>query len=88
MVDFVKIAIRDGHFIKNSKLLDFKVLVSSKTGELENKLTAKHKGLKFYLYDSGRLIIQGSLHKYKNNGYNYNDFTLNELINDPFMPFY
>ncbi|MGV3684376.1 MAG: hypothetical protein ACO1NS_02035 [Daejeonella sp.] len=42
---------------------------------------ASFRGLKFKLYQTGRVEIEGSLHKYHNGGdHNYNDFTYPDLV--------
>ena len=68
MIDFVKVnaVLFTGVDITANPLLDFEKIVNTKTGELKQFSTAKHKNLKFTLYDSGRLLITGSLHKYFN----------------------
>jgi hypothetical protein len=47
-------------------LLDFRQAYSTKTGEMDSYIYAKHCGFTFKLYDSGLLIISGSIHKYFN----------------------
>lgn len=86
MIDFVKISYQcpDNRFILNlinNPLLDFECVVSEKTGEIKsNFLQAGYKNLKFFLYNKEKLYIQGSLHKYFNDGvHNYNDFTFSNL---------
>tara|TARA_R110002167_G_scaffold312948_4_gene518638 strand:- start:3939 stop:4760 length:822 start_codon:yes stop_codon:yes gene_type:complete len=51
------------------------------TGELLNVRKARYRNLDFIIYDSGLLIVKGSLHKYKNQGiHNYDDFTYHDLL--------
>lgn len=86
MIDFVKAKINPldvPEDFKNHKLLNFTIPVNPRTGEIKKGVTcleAEYKNLKFHLYDSGLLIISGSLHKFFNEGYhNYNTFDINNL---------
>jgi len=80
MFDYVKMVIDKPGFnnelVKNP-LLSFLIQVNSQTGEIPiNKQIAQYKGLTFTVYETGRVEIKGSLHKYWNNGvHNYNDFS-------------
>jgi hypothetical protein len=43
--------------------------------------TAFFQGLKFTIWETGRITLEGSLHKYWNNGaHNYNDFNKNAVL--------
>ena len=82
MIDFIKIRVinTDPKVLLNNPLLEFKQEVSVKTGELSKNVEAIYKGLKFIVYASGVIIVQGSLHKYMNNGkHNYDDFYRSQL---------
>lgn len=92
MIDGVKIVtkLHDASHLINNQLLDFKSLVNTDTGEIScNKYgtytrISNYKNLKFTLKENSHgqyiLIIEGSLHKYFNNGvHNYNDFTFENL---------
>ncbi|KAA1247980.1 hypothetical protein [Aquimarina sp. RZ0] len=83
VVDFIKVHIREfnmQHLEENENLEFTREFVCS-TGELKPKKKASYKNLVFTLYDSGLLIIQGSIHKYKNDGiHNYDDFSLNQIV--------
>jgi len=82
VIDFVKVNLPNDTLksLNKSKELDFKILVSKKTGEYGNKEIAEYKGLKFIVHNSGYIQMQGSLHKYWNHGeHNYDDFTFNDL---------
>ena len=83
MIDFIKYELKDINpdTIEGNPLLDFFNKVNTKTGELGKYLNAYYKGLEFKIYDSTdanpkrRLTLEGSLHKYWNNGaHNFNDF--------------
>lgn len=86
MIDYVKLNIipQDLYWVKQlqeNPLLDFKTVVSLKTGEKAITEEAEYKGLKFIIYESGTILLKGSLHKYWNNdNHNYNDFTYNNLV--------
>lgn len=87
MVDFVKIIIKDLNpsILEANPLLDFYDNINLLTGEIKtinrtgNKITpfknALYNGLEFRIYDTGTIILKGSLHKYYNAGaHNFNDF--------------
>lgn len=45
------------------------------------KQIAYFKNIRFTVYDSGRIIVEGSIHKYWNNGeHNFNDFGLFDVV--------
>ncbi len=87
MVDFVKIIIKDLNpsILEANPLLDFYDNINLLTGEIKtinrtgNKIipykNALYNGLEFRIYDTGTIILKGSLHKYYNAGaHNFNDF--------------
>ncbi len=80
MVDYFKINLPKGYQskIRNHPDLNFSVWVNPDTGEVvATKEVAYYKDLKFIVHSSGRVVIDGSLHKYWNNGeHNFNDFSL------------
>ena len=89
MIDFIKIYVLglEVDCLLNNVLLDFCDVMNPDTGELRSrnrkgeeitpKKTASYKGLLFTIYYNGRVTIQGSLHKYFNDGlHNHNDFDL------------
>ena len=72
--------------LESNYLLEFSNKVNVKTGELGVYLNAFYRGLEFKIYESTethpnrRATIEGSLHKYWNNGaHNFNDFGINEM---------
>lgn len=88
VIDFIKLNLINTDFahIEAHPLLDFIMEVNTKTGEYKNVQKAYYKGLEFRLYEPTektpykRLTLEGSLHKYWNNGaHNFNDFGINEL---------
>ena len=80
MVDFVKCWYQDALAIKENPLLDFRLKLNTKTGEIEPFEVAKYRGMKFKVWNTGFLEISGSLHKFKNEGlHNYDDFTYSVL---------
>lgn len=93
MIDYLKVLV-NGIVIpdlRNNKYLNFYSHVNTSTGEIKtinrnNKYRcpgerAEYKGLEFIIYESGKVFIRGSLHKYWNNGkHNYNDFNLVALL--------
>src|SRR5690606_38051632 len=98
MIDFIKSTIVNTDFsiLEDNPLLDFCYKVNPHTGLIRTvnkhgcKITpykdAYYKGLTFKIYDTGTITVEGSLHKYYNEGkHNYNDFTkdnLNEVLKD------
>lgn len=83
MVDFVKVITRNCNvsYLEAHPDLDFVGSYYCDTGESIPKKEATDRGMKFILYDSGILKMQGSLHKYKNDGlHNYDDFTYTQLV--------
>lgn len=89
LIDFIKIIVKNLNpsLLETNPLLDFYDTINLTTGELKttnksgNKVTpsknASYKGLEFKIYDTGTIIISGSLHKYWNAGaHNYNDFNI------------
>lgn len=88
MIDFIKyelIGITPKSLGDNS-LLEFETKVNTSTGELGVYSHAYFKGLEFKIYSSteanpsGRITIEGSLHKYWNDGgHNFNDFNIHNV---------
>jgi hypothetical protein len=88
LIDFVKytlLGIAPDNLEQNI-LLDFHYKVNSKTGELGKYKNAYFKGLEFRIFEQTkthpeqRITVEGSLHKYWNNGaHNFNDFGLVEV---------
>ena len=90
MIDFIKIDVKDANIdlIECNPLLDFLLIINTKTGEFNSY----YKGLEFKIYEPTektmhkRLTIEGSLHKYWNNGaHNFNDFGIvevNQVVNE------
>lgn len=90
MIDFVKYELinTNPQVIEGNDLLDFFDKVNTKTGELGAYINSFYRGLEFRIYSITnktsyrRITIEGSLHKYWNNGaHNFNDFGINQ-IND------
>lgn len=88
MIDFVKYRVihTNPDTIEGNPLLDFYNKVNTKTGELGKYINAFHRGLEFRIYEptathpDRRITLEGSLHKYWNNGaHNFNDFGINEI---------
>lgn len=88
MIDFFKISLPKHYqpILGNNPLLRFNYNFD-KNGEVQNinkkgdpitpRQIAYYKDIKFTLFDSGRTVVEGSIHKYWNNGqHNYNDFDI------------
>ncbi len=94
MIDFIKYELKNTNSdqLEANSLLQFHNKVNTKTGELGKYLNAYYKGLEFKIFESTktnphrRITLEGSLHKYWNNGsHNFNDFDItqiNEVLND------
>lgn len=93
MIDYNKILIKglNPSTLEDNPLLDFYDKVNLTTGELKtinrngHRVTpskiASYKGLEFKIYETGTIIITGSLHKYWNEGkYNHNDFNITSVM--------
>ena len=84
MIDGVKLRIRNLSFANqliSNPIFEFILEVKEKTGEINQCKTAKYKNILIRVYDSGLVLITGSLHKFKNNGeHNYNTFFLYEVF--------
>jgi hypothetical protein len=72
--------------LEDSILLDFHNKVNISTGELGSYINAFYKGLEFKIFNETektqyrRITVEGSLHKYWNNGaHNFNDYGINEI---------
>jgi len=67
MIDYIKFItkVKPSEYELNP-LLDFRQAYSTKTGEIDCYKYANHSGFTFKLYDSGLLIVSGSIHKYFN----------------------
>lgn len=85
MIDGIKLSIQNKEYAKRlqkNKLFEFVSIVNTYTGELSNKIETKYMSLVISIYESGTVIIKGSLHKFWNNGiHNYNDFHLTNVLN-------
>ncbi|TDP04076.1 hypothetical protein [Flavobacterium sp. 245] len=61
-----------------------KIQKQNRNGNLLYKMpykTAFFQGLKFTIWETGRITMEGSLHKYWNNGaHNYNDFDIKAIL--------
>ncbi len=84
-VDFIKVVVRHCLHLLDNETLDFRTSLNLKTGETNNFQIAKYENMEFVLYDSGLLILKGSLHKYfnslNNDGlHNFNDFNFINLL--------
>ncbi len=92
MIDFIKAIIQDIDIalLKQNKLLNFCSEVNLETGEVRKNnrnntkrstyCNAFYNSLEFRIYDSGKVFLLGSLHKYYNKGeHNFNDFGIHEL---------
>jgi hypothetical protein len=82
MIDYLKIEIKSlsvaENLIKN-KLLDFESTVNNNTGEVKRQKSV-FQGLTFFVYPNGKILIEGSLHKFRNKGiHNFDDFSFFEV---------
>jgi hypothetical protein len=99
LIDFIKINVNnlDVNKLEVNSLLDFLLTVNTKPGEVNPYISAYYRGLEFKVYeptqktDYKRVTVEGSLHKYWNNGaHNFNDFGIVEVyivVNDLYNKF-
>lgn len=82
MIDFVKIGIDHltAKELESNKLLDFKLHVPEKTGEVEKRIAKFNNVLEFILFENSGGLVKGSLHKFWHDKANYDDFYFSELI--------
>ena len=90
MIDFFKAHLTDfdNSILLNHPLLDFSYEMNPETGVAKPRKNrespsqiAEFKNLKFELFESGTMTIEGSLHKFWNHGYhNFDDFDLIDVI--------
>lgn len=94
MIDYLKILLAksyDKHHLLDNVLLNFSRNINEKTGEIINinkngkpvtpQQIAYYQNLKFIIYDTGSIYINGSIHKYFYNGlHNFKDFGINEIL--------
>ncbi|WP_372752528.1 hypothetical protein [Labilibaculum sp.] len=83
MIDYIKVQLQGVNIseLKENKYLNFIGEFDEATGEVL-KGKAKYRGLLFQIFPSNYILIQGSLHKYWNNGeHNYNDFNIVSILN-------
>lgn len=81
-IDFIKVSSRelDVSALLHNDRLHFKSEFSHRTAELYPTKVAKYKGLEFTVFDQF-FRMQGSLHKFKNNGkHNFDDFKYSEMV--------
>jgi hypothetical protein len=83
MIDYVKLDISfDSKYVLQNKDLSFYTPFNKETGESKRWKTAEFKNMIFISKgsDESYMEVQGSLHKYLNEGkHNYNDFCYSEL---------
>lgn len=82
MVDFIELEVLEpfASMLRTNEKLDFQMKVSRRTGTKADREEAEFHGLTIIIYDSGRTVIKGSLHKYRNEGWhNADQFTFNDL---------
>lgn len=66
--------------LTSNPLLEFTTEVNDQTGELKNRIyKAKYRSFVIELYPSGRVELQGSIHKQFAGGSNHSDFTIDNL---------
>jgi hypothetical protein len=73
--DYLKINYTDKNYLLPKNKIDFTIAVNDVTGETDGKKTGDYFDMKIIKYESGRTIIQGSIHKY----FNQSDFNGNDL---------
>lgn len=87
MIDFIKLDIsHDIENVTNNEGLAFYRRIAEATGEYKEYVSAEHKNILLKLKKGRYLELEGSIHKYFNDGqHNHNDFGISEIsksIND------
>lgn len=95
MIDFLKLVLpeRYADILQSHPNLEFHYVRVPVTGEnrtvnykgriVTPRQNARHRGMLFTIFDGGRVEIEGSIHKYWNDGeHNFNDFGINDLANE------
>lgn len=81
MYDFVKISFSSNQYAEYLRHSEYLTFVKESKRAYSANYTYSYQGLVFDIYDSGRIILTGSLHKYWNQGeHNYNDFGYHQLL--------
>lgn len=85
MIDGIKLSIKSKDYankLQENELFEFVSNYNNSTYELSLNVIAEYKNLTINIYESGKVVIKGSLHKFWNNGiHNYNDFHLTNVLN-------
>jgi hypothetical protein len=83
MFDYLKMSTCTTNFnidLLTNPLLEFTTEVNDQTGELKTNIyKAKYRSFNILTYPSGRVEINGSIHKQFAGGANYSDFTIENL---------
>ncbi|MFN5443404.1 MAG: hypothetical protein ACK48V_04170 [Crocinitomicaceae bacterium] len=68
MIDFVKFRLSSDYYddLLQNQNLEFRVVVTTSTGEISSKQYAKFYNMKVEIWNTRRIIISGSIHKYFN----------------------
>jgi len=88
MIDYIKVVVKDqqlaGYLRANLKTLfdSYQTrIIENGDGNTYKTIFTTYKGLSFKITESGAIIIEGSLHKYKNGGeHNFDDFSYCSLV--------
>ena len=83
MVDFIKVQLPSSLIPKlvGNPILQWKGDYNRTTGELYSfPLVAKYNNLKFEIKSPNFIRLSGSIHKFWNNGYNVDDYNMNDVI--------
>lgn len=83
MVDYTKFELPSyfEKILKENSLLEFQAKVDLNGGLIGDRSIAYYRGLTFTIYESKRITVAGSLHKYWNKGkHNFNDFSTENLL--------
>ena len=81
MIDFVKLDITNNLDTVSRKEIPFFRSIDENTGECKTRRTGTYENLKLTIRKEKYLTLEGSLHKFYNNGdHNYNDYGFQEIV--------
>lgn len=81
MIDYVKLDITKNFDRVSSKEIPLFRAIDENTGECKTRRTGEYKNLKLIIRKEKYITLEGSLHKFHNNGeHNYNDYGFKDIV--------
>jgi hypothetical protein len=87
MIDYINIELigYSPETLSRHQYLDFGTFTFDRSKKQGKSKRAKYGNLWFKITNSGRIFIQGSLHKFSQHGFNFNDFALYDILKAIFI---